>query len=491
MSRVALVTGGTRGIGGAISLALKNHGCQVAANYGANDEAAQRFHEVTGIAVYKWDVSDFAACEAGVAQIEADLGPIDILVNNAGITRDGTLQKMTPDRWQAVLDTNLGSCFNLCHATFPGMRARKFGRVVNVGSINGQAGQYGQVNYAAAKSGIHGFTKALAQGRRAPRDHRERRRSRLCRYRHGARGAGGGAGEDRGLHPRRPARPRRGHRPARCCSSPQMTPIFITGFHDLGQRRPSHVLTRRSNGRWTWDGLHSLRAARAALAPQSRARSRRPATRWRSTTMPTRRAPPPSPPTRASRLSSGTRATARPAAPGVAAVEAAHGPVEILVNNAGTVSDNKFENMTDDQWQRVVRVNLDSVFYMSKAVYPGMMERRWGRIVQIGSMNGQAGQLNQVNYVAAKAGMHGFTKALAQEGAKHGITVNTVAPGYVDTYLMRNMPERIAKKIIEKSPIRRMGYEDEVAHAVLFLVDDKAAWTTGSTITMNGGTHMY
>ncbi|CAI8056397.1 Acetoacetyl-CoA reductase, partial [Geodia barretti] len=157
----------------------------------------------------------------------------------------------------------------------------------------------------------------------------------------------------------------------------------------------------------------------------------------------------------------------------------------------GTVSDNKFENMTDDQWQRVVRVNLDSVFYMSKAVYPGMMGRGWGRIIQIGSMNGQAGQLNQVNYVAAKAGMHGFTKALAQEGAKYGITVNTVAPGYVDTYLMRNMPEKIVQKIVDKSPIRRMGYEEEVAHAVLFLIDDKAAWTTGSTITMNGGTHMY
>ena len=176
---------------------------------------------------------------------------------------------------------------------------------------------------------------------------------------------------------------------------------------------------------------------------------------------------------------------------GVAAVEAAHGPVAILVNNAGTVSDNKFENMTGEQWQRVVRVNLDSVFYMSKAVYPGMMARGWGRIVQIGSMNGQAGQLNQVNYVAAKAGMHGFTKALAQEGAKHGITVNTVAPGYVDTYMMRAMPEKIVRKIVDKSPVHRMGSEEEVAHAVLFLVDDKAAWTTGSTITMNGGTHMY
>ena len=163
MTRVALVTGGTRGIGGAISQALAAHGCRVAANYYANDEAAERFTEATGVAVYKWDVSDFAACEAGVARIEQELGPIDILVNNAGITRDGTLQKMTPDNWQAVLDTNLGSCFNLCHATFPGMRARKFGRVVNIGSINGQAGQYGQVNYAAAKSGIHGFTKALAQ----------------------------------------------------------------------------------------------------------------------------------------------------------------------------------------------------------------------------------------------------------------------------------------------------------------------------------------
>ena len=175
----------------------------------------------------------------------------------------------------------------------------------------------------------------------------------------------------------------------------------------------------------------------------------------------------------------------------VAAIEAAHGAVAILVNNAGTVSDAKFENMTDDQWQRVVRVNLDSVFYMSQAVYPGMIERGWGRIVQIGSMNGQAGQLNQVNYVASKAGMHGFTRALAQEGAKHGITVNTVAPGYVDTAMMRNMPEKIATKIVDKSPIRRFGTEEEVAHAVLFLVDDKAAWTTGSTITMNGGTHMY
>ena len=176
---------------------------------------------------------------------------------------------------------------------------------------------------------------------------------------------------------------------------------------------------------------------------------------------------------------------------GVAEVREKHGTVDILINNAGTVSDNKFENMEEAQWHGVLRVNLDSLFHMSQQVYPDMMARKWGRIVNIGSMNGQAGQLNQVNYVAAKAGMHGFTKALAQEGAKYGITVNTVAPGYVDTYLMRNMPERILNKIIDKSPIHRLGTEKEVCHAVVFLVDDKSAWTTGSTVTLNGGTHMY
>ena len=176
---------------------------------------------------------------------------------------------------------------------------------------------------------------------------------------------------------------------------------------------------------------------------------------------------------------------------GVDEVRSQHGPVDILINNAGTVSDNKFENMDAAQWHRVVRVNLDSVFHMSQQVYPDMMARKWGRIVNIGSMNGQAGQLNQVNYVAAKAGMHGFTKALALEGAKHGITVNTVAPGYVDTYLMREMPERILNKIVEKSPVHRLGTAEEIGHAVIFLVDEKSAWTTGSTLTLNGGTHMY
>ncbi|MBO6826093.1 MAG: acetoacetyl-CoA reductase [Sneathiella sp.] len=163
MSRVAIVTGGTRGIGEAISVMLKEKGYKVAANYGGNDEKAREFTDRTGIPAYKWDVSDFDACQAGVAQVEKDLGPVDIVVNNAGITRDGTLHRMDHEKWQAVIDTNLGSCFNMCRATIDGMREREFGRIVNIGSINGQAGQYGQVNYAAAKSGIHGFTKAMAQ----------------------------------------------------------------------------------------------------------------------------------------------------------------------------------------------------------------------------------------------------------------------------------------------------------------------------------------
>ena len=163
MARVALVTGGTRGIGEAISLALKAAGYKVVANYGGNDEAAKAFTARTGIPAVKFDVSDFEAVKAAVAAIAKEHGPVDVVVNNAGITRDGTLHRMTKDAWQAVIDTNLGSCFNLCRAVIDSMRERKFGRIVNIGSINGQAGQYGQVNYAAAKSGIHGFTKALAQ----------------------------------------------------------------------------------------------------------------------------------------------------------------------------------------------------------------------------------------------------------------------------------------------------------------------------------------
>lgn len=163
MARVAIVTGGTRGIGEAISVALKNMGVTVAANYMGNDERAKAFTDRTGIRSYKWDVSDFESCQAGVRQVESDLGPVDILVNNAGITRDATMRRMDHSKWQDVIDTNLGGCFNMAKAVFDGMTSRGYGRIVNIGSINGQAGQYGQVNYAAAKSGIHGFTKALAQ----------------------------------------------------------------------------------------------------------------------------------------------------------------------------------------------------------------------------------------------------------------------------------------------------------------------------------------
>ncbi len=163
MSRVALVTGGTRGIGEAISLALKDAGNTVVATYAGNEEAAKKFSDDTGIPTYRFDVGDYDACQSAVKQIEADLGSVEILVNNAGITRDGTMHKMTFEQWNQVIQTNLTSCFNMCHAVLDGMRERGFGRIVNIGSINGQAGQYGQVNYAAAKSGIHGFTKALAQ----------------------------------------------------------------------------------------------------------------------------------------------------------------------------------------------------------------------------------------------------------------------------------------------------------------------------------------
>ncbi|GEO81903.1 acetoacetyl-CoA reductase [Pararhodospirillum oryzae] len=161
--RVALVTGGTRGIGAAISTALRDAGYRVAANYGGNDDAAEHFKRETGIPVYKFDVADFVSVKAGIDRIVEELGPVEVLVNNAGITRDGTLHRMSPENWEAVVHTNLSSCFNTARCVIESMRDRGFGRIVNIGSINGQAGQYGQVNYAAAKSGIHGFTKALAQ----------------------------------------------------------------------------------------------------------------------------------------------------------------------------------------------------------------------------------------------------------------------------------------------------------------------------------------
>lgn len=162
-SHVAVVTGGTRGIGEAISIALAEQGYRVAANYAGNHERARQFSERTGIPIYAFDVSDYDQCVEGVGKISDDLGVIDVLVNNAGITRDGTLHSMDFANWNAVLQTNLSSCFNMCRCVIDGMRERGFGRIVNIGSVNGQAGQYGQVNYSAAKSGIHGFTKALAK----------------------------------------------------------------------------------------------------------------------------------------------------------------------------------------------------------------------------------------------------------------------------------------------------------------------------------------
>ena len=163
MSRVALVTGGSRGIGAAISIALKNAGYKVAATYAGNDEAAAAFTKETGIHTYKWDVSSYEACGEGIAKVTADLGPVDVLVNNAGITRDAMFHKMTPQQWKEVIDTNLTGLFNMSHQVWGGMRDRSFGRIINISSINGQKGQAGQANYSAAKAGDIGFTKALAQ----------------------------------------------------------------------------------------------------------------------------------------------------------------------------------------------------------------------------------------------------------------------------------------------------------------------------------------
>ena len=163
MARVALVTGGTRGIGAAIARRLKADGYEVAATYGGNEEAAKAFTDETGIKTYKWSVGDYEACKAGIADVEADLGPVDVLVNNAGITRDAPFHKMTPAQWQEVIDTNLTGVFNMTHNVWAGMRERKFGRVVTISSINGQKGQFAQANYAASKAGDIGFSKALAQ----------------------------------------------------------------------------------------------------------------------------------------------------------------------------------------------------------------------------------------------------------------------------------------------------------------------------------------
>lgn len=163
MSRTALVTGGTRGIGAAISIALKNAGYAVAANYAGNDDAAAKFTAETGIQTYKWSVADYDSCAKGAQQVESEIGPIDVLVNNAGITRDAPFHKMTPEQWHQVIDTNLSGVFNMTHPIWPGMRERKFGRIITISSINGQKGQFAQVNYAASKAGDLGITKSLAQ----------------------------------------------------------------------------------------------------------------------------------------------------------------------------------------------------------------------------------------------------------------------------------------------------------------------------------------
>ena len=216
MSRVALVTGGTRGIGAAISKALKDKGYKVAASYAGNDEAAQKFKAETGIPVFKWDVSSFEACGAGIKQVEAEVGPIEVLVNNAGITKDAMFHRMTPEQWNAVIDTNLGSLFNMCRQVIEGMRTRKFGRIVNISSINGQKGQMGQINYSAAQGRRNRLHQGAGAGRRQGRHHRQRDLPGLYQHRNGAGGAEGRSGkDDPAADPDRPSRRAGGNRALR------------------------------------------------------------------------------------------------------------------------------------------------------------------------------------------------------------------------------------------------------------------------------------
>jgi acetoacetyl-CoA reductase len=176
---------------------------------------------------------------------------------------------------------------------------------------------------------------------------------------------------------------------------------------------------------------------------------------------------------------------------GCAQIEAEVGPVDIVVNNAGITRDGVLAKMSFDDWNEVMRVNLGGCFNMAKATFGGMRERGWGRIINIGSINGQAGQYGQVNYAAAKSGIHGFTKALAQEGAKFGITVNAIAPGYIDTEMVAAVPAPVLEKIVAKIPVGRLGHAEEIARGVAFLVSDEAGFVTGSTLSINGGQHMY
>ena len=172
-------------------------------------------------------------------------------------------------------------------------------------------------------------------------------------------------------------------------------------------------------------------------------------------------------------------------------IAAVHGPVDVVVNNAGITRDGVLHKMTFDDWNEVMRINLGGCFNMAKATFPAMLKRGWGRIVNIGSINGQAGQYGQVNYAAAKSGIHGFTKALAQEGAKAGVTVNAIAPGYIDTDMVAAVPPQVLEKIVAKIPVGRLGHADEIARGVAFLCSENAGFVTGSTMSINGGQHMY
>ena len=252
MARVAVVTGGTRGIGHAISTALKYKGFRVAANYAGNDAAARQFQAETGIPVYKWDVGDFAACQDGVTRITRDLGPIDVLVNNAGITRDAMLHRMTKENWDAVIRTDLDSVFNMTRLVIESMRARSFGRIINISSINGRKGQMGQANYSAAKAGMIGFSKAMAQEGAREEHHRQRHRAGLHQHRDGAGGAERGARhQDHPADPGRPARHGRGDRALRDVPGRRRGRLHHRLLHRR-QRRPVHPLVRiraaRSSG---------------------------------------------------------------------------------------------------------------------------------------------------------------------------------------------------------------------------------------------------
>ena len=172
-------------------------------------------------------------------------------------------------------------------------------------------------------------------------------------------------------------------------------------------------------------------------------------------------------------------------------IAAEHGPIDIVINNAGVTRDGVLHRMTFEDWNEVMRINLGGCFNMAKATFPGMRERGWGRIVNIGSINGQAGQYGQVNYAAAKSGIHGFTKALAQEGAKFGVTVNAIAPGYIDTDMVAAVPPAVLEKIVAKIPVGRLGMAEEIARGVAFLTSDNGGFVTGSTMSINGGQHMY